>query len=74
MKLRTKLYLLLIGVIVVPIITGIGITYYRIDQSITRIETDKAIANIDHTKAYLNSLIEAQHSSLSAWLPWTLQI
>ena len=49
MKLRTKFLVLLICTIIIPIITVIGLTYNSINNSITKIETDKGEENIQHT-------------------------
>lgn len=71
MKLRTKFLVLLICIIIVPIITGVGLTYNSINKSITQIETDKGDENIQRTIKYLDSVLANQGDSMNSWLPWT---
>lgn len=71
MKLKTKFLFLLICTIIIPIITVIGLTYTSINNSITKIETDKGEENIQHTIKYLDSVLTTQGDSMNSWLPWT---
>lgn len=71
MRLRSKLFLLIICIIIIPIVTGVAITYYNIKSSITNIENEKGRSNIEHTLKYIESLEESQMKSLGSWVPWT---
>ncbi|MEG2893017.1 MAG: methyl-accepting chemotaxis protein [Clostridium sp.] len=70
MKLRSKFLLLLICVIITPIILVIALTYNSINKSITKIESDKGNANLQHSLKYIDSILETQKDSLYSWLPW----
>jgi len=70
MKLRPKLFLLLIGVIILPLIVGIAFTYMDIKTSINNIEIDKGKIYIASANQYLN-LLESNHGdSYLAWTSW----
>lgn len=71
MKLRGKLFVLLVLVFILPFICGIIYTYYSINNSITKIETENAKESIESASKYLQTLITSQQSSLDSWIPWT---
>lgn len=71
MKLKTKLMLLLIIAIILPIISGIAYTYIKISDSINKIEIDKAKANITRVNSYVKLLESIHGESYLTWTSWT---
>ncbi|MCX7921342.1 MAG: methyl-accepting chemotaxis protein [Clostridia bacterium] len=71
MKLKSKLLLLLVGVIILPLVIGIGFTYYDVNNSISSIDMDRAEANLASAKEYINLLVKNHASSHSGWTLWT---
>lgn len=71
MKLKPKLRILLLIFIIVPLITGIGITYLNIKNSITNIDEKKAYDNLDSVSNYINFMVNNHESSYVSWTPWS---
>lgn len=70
MKLKSKLLVSLIILIIFPLITGIGITYYNIRNSINIIDEQKAYDNLQSVSNYMNFIVDNHKNSYSSWTPW----
>lgn len=71
MKLKSKLLISFLIVIILPIITGIGITYFNIRNSINSLDEKKAYTNLDSTSNYINFIIHNHESLYINWTPWS---
>lgn len=71
MKLKSKLLISLLILIIVPLVTGIGITYFNIKNSITNIDEKKACDNLDSVNNYISFIVKNHKSSYVAWAPWS---
>lgn len=71
MKLNKKIFLLLVISIILPLIIGIGITFFSIKSSVQKIELDKATQNLVDVKKYMSSLCVAHGEGYLGWTMWT---
>jgi methyl-accepting chemotaxis protein len=71
MKLKSKLLILLISIIIIPLVTGIGFTYFNIRNSINNIEIEKAKTNLASADKYLDLLVNNHRESYLTWTSWT---
>lgn len=70
MRLRSKVLVLLLTIIMLPLIFGISYTYLNIKGSILQIERDNAKADIASAKAYIDLLVKNHESNYTAWTLW----
>lgn len=70
LKLKTKLAALMAIVVAIPIIVGVGLTYFTIRSSITNMEVENSKKQLINAQNYIRSLISAQRLNLTSWLPW----
>lgn len=71
MKLKSKLLISFLIVIILPLITGIGITYFNIRNSINNLDEKKAYTNLDSTSNYINFIVHNHESLYINWTPWS---
>ncbi len=71
MKLRFKIFLLLIGIIIIPLIIGISFTHKYIKTSINDIEIEKGKSYIYSANEYVNLLKSNHGESYLTWTSWT---
>lgn len=71
MKLYSKTFLLLIGIIIIPLIIGIAFTYTNIKASINDLEIEKGKDYCTSANQYINFLVKNQGDSYFAWTLWT---
>ncbi|MBV7273818.1 hypothetical protein I6U48_12955 [Clostridium sp. PL3] len=71
MKLKSKLLISLLILIIVPLVTDIGITYFSIKNSINNIDEKRAYDNLDSVDNYINFIVNSHKNSYVAWTPWS---
>jgi len=71
MKLFSKMFVLLIGVIVIPLILGIAFTYTNIKTSINNLEIEKGKEYLISANEYINLLERNHGDACFAWTQWT---
>jgi|GEM_PF-4048430 methyl-accepting chemotaxis protein len=70
MKLKFKLFISLLLLIIVPLITGIGVTFFTIRNSINNIDEKKAYSNLDSVSNYMNFIVNNHSNAYLTYTPW----
>jgi sensor domain CHASE-containing protein len=71
MKLRPKIFMLLICVIIIPLVLVISYTYIDIKTSITNIEIDKGKSHISNANKFIDLMVSQHGESYLTWTSWT---
>jgi Tfp pilus assembly protein PilE len=67
MNIQTKLILLLIIVIILPVFAGILYTSSSIQNTIEKIEEEKAIQNVSRASSFLELFLQSHEDAYQGW-------